>query len=387
MSVRNQSFLIIIYIFLFSSPINAESRVSELNRILLQDSENILPLNENRFLTWDKNKVNLDNIIVYRETEGQIVNVISNSNNTSPAAALIINNLDQEGTFSIRLLGNDGRINTFEPMNKPGDVGIPKILFTNSELLLLKPEEQLIQAYDFNGLKSGEFYLYNEISWDHEKQILPARDVQNNLYFLGMKSADLKNSQNISLFKIEGEPILLADLPLTIPYYFSISDENISAIIGTKSISDKYQQKPFLIFVDNNQTIIDHPIELKTLPRKTIWFKDKLFLIHREYLLIYGTDVQSPPQKIKLISKIYPFDAFTNDESIFIVSGNGIGVGQNGNYYNSIELVEYDNTTHSVVIHPLQDGPISNVEYFPTADADSFYLRLDNLLIQFYITK
>lgn len=387
MLVRNQSFLIIIHILLFSSLINAESRISELNRIPLRDSEHCLPLNENRFLTWDKNKVNLNDMLVYGEKEGQIINVILNSTNSNPIAAIVISDLNRENNFSIRLLDNDGKINAFAEMNKPSDTGIPKILFTNSKLLLMRPEEQQIQVYNFDGSKSGEFYLFSKRSWDHEKKILPAIDVYDKLFLLGMKSADLKNNQNVSLFNMVGEPKLMIDLPMTVPYFFSISDENISAIIGTNNISDKYQQIPFLIFLDHNHQLIHQPIKLKKLPRKTIWFKDELFLIYTDHLLIYNTDAQLPPRKIKLNSKIYPIDALIYKESIFIVSGNGIEVGQNGNYYHSISLVEYNHTTSSIVIHPLQEGPIHNVEYFSSNELGSFYLKLDSQLVQFYITK
>lgn len=387
MLVRNRSFQIIIYILLFTCLVNSEPRISELNRIQLKDSEHILPFNKNRFLSWDKNKVNLDDMIIYKETEGQIINVILNSNQSNPLAAIVINNLSGDNNFSIRLLDNDGRINASVEMNKPFDVGIPKILFTNSKLLLMRPEEQQIQVYNFDGSKSGEFYLYNAISWSHEKKILTASDAVDKLFLLGMKSADLKNSQNVSLFKMDGKPKWIIDLPMTIPYFFSISNENIHAIIGTKNTPDNYHQIPFLIFLDNNQYLIHQPIKLKKLPRKTIWFKDELFLIYRDHLLIYNTGTQSPPQKIKLNSKIVPLDAFIYEESIFIISGNGIGVGQNGNYYDSISLVEYNHTTRFIVTHPLQEGPIFNVEHFPSDELGSFYLKLNSQLVQFYITK
>ncbi len=387
MLIQKRLPLVFLNLLLLSCLINAETGISVLGEFQVDSDQNILPISNNRLLTWNKTTVKLDNEIIYRESTSEIFNVIINSYGSDPAAAIISKSLIKENTYSIILIDNDGKISSVRPILVPFDIGIPKILFTDSKLLLLKPEEQLIQTYDLNGSKSGDYYLFNHKSWDHEKRILHAQDVYNNLFLLGMKSADLKTSDNVSLFKFEDQSALLANLPITIPYFFSFSTENSSAIIGTKSVDGTFHQKPYLIFLDNKRQIIIEPIELAKLPQKTVWINNKLILIYRNHLLIYRSDGQSLPEKIAFTSRIFPLDTFRNDESVFIVSGKGIGVTQKGNYYESIELVEYNSVTHSLFNHYIQNGPIQKVEYFPSEITNEFYLILNNQLNHLRIVK
>jgi len=92
-----------------------------------------------------------------------------------------------------------------------------------------------------------------------------------------MKSADLNAQENVSIFKLNNEPNLIRDLPLTIPYFFSISNENISAIVGTQSQLFPNQQKPFLIFYDINHQTINQTIALKKLPTKNRMVQGSIF--------------------------------------------------------------------------------------------------------------
>ncbi|MFQ6678683.1 MAG: hypothetical protein ACE5D0_10260 [Fidelibacterota bacterium] len=378
---------ILLQLLLIFCLINAESTISEINRHHVDGSKSILLLSKDRFLIWDKLIVLIDNQIIYRESEGQIINVISNSDDQNPAAAIITSDFSQEKPLSIRILDNNGKTNLLPQINRPLDTGIPKILILNQKLLLMRPENQQIQFYHIDGSLSDVFDLFVEKSWDHEKQIFSTRDVQHNLYLLGMKSADLNNSLNVSLFKMENKPIWLLDIPLTVPYYFSMSNKNMIAIVGTIGVSNTYEQVPILIFLDQNQQNINEPVELKKLPQKTLWVGDKYFLIYRDRIIIYSSEINRQPNEIKFNSPINPFEAFAINESVFIVSSREIGADQEGNFYSSIDLVEFNQTTHSISSVPLQDGPIRKVEYFPSGRTNDFYLRLDSQLVQFRIAK
>jgi len=382
-----KSFQIFLLLVLLSCLIKAESIVSEMSRLQVEKNKHTIPISGNRLLTWDKSIVQLDNHIIYRKSEGQIINVMSNSIGQDPAAVIITSNSHQKNTFSILLIDDGGKVKAFKTIHKPFDEGIPTILFADSDILLIKPEEQIILVYPIDGSKESEYHLFDKPSWSHEKRIIFSKNSHGQYFLLGMRSADLKNSQNVTLFKMVDQPKLLAELPLTVPYHFTISDKNISAMIGTKSISGNRKQKPFLILLNKSKAIIHRPLELNQLPQKTIWVRDKLFLIYRDHLIVYDSNAQLIPQKVKFSSQIFPFEVFSSETSVFIVSGNGIEADQKGNVYSLIDLVEYNIETHFVSVHTLQDGPIRKVEYFPSEATNAFYLRLDNKLVQYRISN
>lgn len=387
MFLQNKFTLVLLHLFLFIVSVCAEAHITEKTVIKIDDNENIYLFDENLLLSWNKTKVNLDGSPVYKEEQGQIINVIVNPNESGPIAAIINRSSTEKTHFFIHLLNKDNEIKKFPSIIKPFDSGLPEILFSNSNLIMLYPEAQHISYYDFHGTLREDFDLFTEKSRSHEKKILHSGDVLNNIYLLGMKSADLKNDQNVTLFTKEDQLKLLTELPLTVPYHFSISNKNISAILGTKSVSDSYKQKPFLLFLNDSQSIINQPIELKQLPQKIIWIEENLYLIYRDHLLIYNTHAHSLPQLIPFNSKMYPFEVFTNGNSLFIVSGKGVGADKNGNFYQLVELMEFDTDTNSMVNRVLHEGRVETVKYFPSENNASFYLRIDNQIVKYTISN
>lgn len=382
---RLKSYYNILLLILFSSFISSETRISDKSEIRINPDENIIPMDDGSLLEWKSKNVSIDGVNIFEFENENIVNVIINPHKTKPEAVIVTKNSQKTLNYSFQLL-KDNQISFFHLLEKKYDRALPKLLFTKNNLLMLLPESQHVTIFDSNGSLSGEFDFFGEISWSHEKKILTANNKNDYLYLLGMKSADLTNSKNVSLFSIMEKPELQATLPLSVPYFFSISSKDIYAIVGTKSKSNSFKQTPVLIFLDQNYKLLNQPVELNNLPMNISWFKNELILIYKDHLSIYNTNNQASNHRIKFEQKIFPLDIFKQNESIFIVVAHEIGIENNKNFYQSIELLEYDSSSGSVELHPLQDGPFSNVKYFPFSE-NSFYLQLDNHLIQYEISK
>jgi len=345
---RNKSFHIILLLLLFSSIISSETRILEISNIRINPGENKIPMDGGSFLTWNNNNVSVNGVNIFESGNENIVNVIINPQKTKPEAVIITEN-SQNGA-------------------------LPKLLFTKNNLLMLLPETQHVTIFDSNGSLSGEFDLFEEISWSHEKKILTASDKNDYLFLLGMESANLTKNHNVSLFSLIENPELIINLPLSMPYFFSISSKNIYAIIGTNSKSNSITQTPVLILLDQNYKLLNQPVELKKLPKNISWFKDELILIYKDHLMIYSTDNQTSKYEIKFEQKIFPLDIITYNKSIFVISALEIGIGKNGNFYQSMVLLEYDTDFNTIAFHPLLHGSFNRVKYFPN-QGNTFYLQ------------
>ncbi len=337
------------------------------------------------FLTWNNNNVSINGVNIFESGNKNIVNVIINPQKTKPEAVIITENSQNTLNYSFQLLKDD-QISFIHSLEKEYDGALPKLLFTKNNLLMLLPETQHMTIFDSNGSLSGEFDLFKEISWSHEKKILTASDKNDYLFLLGMVSANLTKNHNVSLFSLIENPELIINLPLSMPYFFSISSKNIYAIIGTNSKSGSITQTPVLILLDQNYKLLNQTVELKKLPKNISWYKDELILIYKDHLMIYSTDNQTSKHEIKFEQKIFPLDIITYNESIFVISALEIGVGKNGNFYQSMVLLEYDTDFNTIAFHPLLHGSFNRVKYFPN-QGNTFYLQLDNHFIQYEISK
>ena len=385
MLTRNKSFHIILLLLLFSSIISSETRILEISNIRINPGENKIPMDGGSFLTWNNNNVSINGVNIFESGNENIVNVIINPQKTKPEAVIITENSQNTLNYSFQLL-KDVQISFIHSLEKEYDEALPKLLFTKNNLLMLLPETQHVTIFDSNGSLSGEFDLFEEISWSHEKKILTASDKNDYLFLLGMESANLTKNHNVSLFSLIENPELIINLPLSMPYFFSISSKNIYAIIGTNSKSNSITQTPVLILLDQNYKLLNQPVELKKLPKNISWFKDELILIYKDHLMIYSTDNQTSKYEIKFEQKIFPLDIITYNESIFVISALEIGVGKNGNFYQSMVLLEYDTDFNTIAFHPLLHGSFNRVKYFPN-QGNTFYLQLDNHFIQYEISK
>jgi hypothetical protein len=382
---RNKSFHIILLLLLFSSIISSETRILEISNIRINPGENKIPTDGGSFLTWNNNNVSVNGVNIFESGNENIVNVIINSQKTKPEAVIITENSQNTLNYSFQLLKDD-QISFIHSLEKEYDGALPKLLFTKNNLLMLLPETQHVTIFDSNGSLSGEFDLFEEISWSHEKKILTASDKNDYLFLLGMESANLTKNHNVSLFSLIENPEFIINLPLSMPYFFSISSKNIYAIIGTNSKSSSITQTPVLILLDQNYKLLNQTVELKKLPKNISWYKDELILIYKDHLMIYSTDNQTFKHEIKFEQKIFPLDIITYNESIFVISALEIGVGKNGNYYQSMVLLEYDTDFNTIAFHPLLHGSFNRVKYFPN-QGNTFYLQLDNHFIQYEISK
>ncbi len=365
----------------------AGDRITELNNIHLDTEFHFLIANNDQLISWNEGMVRIGNQIVDTKGIGKIVNVIPNTYHQGHLAAFFTEDLKLNDHYSIYLLQKNGEIDFLKIIIKSIDIGLPELLFSPTGLVLLQPEGQKVQIISFRNGTGIEYSLFNKSSWSHEKKLLYSENYSGNIYLLGMKSADLNAQENVSIFKLNNEPNLIRDLPLTIPYFFSISNENISAIVGTQSQLFPNQQKPFLIFYDINHQTINQTIALKKLPQKTGWFRDQFFLIYRDKILIYNDKTTEPLRRRDFQSKIYPIDSWIIDQSVYIIAGGNIEADNHGNIYQSIILKEYNMSDQSASTILLQDGLVRNVDVFPLEMVNSFYLRLDNLLIQYRIIE
>lgn len=385
--LRGKIPVIIFFLLICARPVSGQSSIQSSQISQFGQDINAIPLEDKTIVTWNNNRVFLNEVPVYTSNGEYIFYLIRNDSFTHPLVLILTSEEENEHIFHIRIINEEGESISNWPIKLEDDMGLPSFHFIGETLLMLYPVTQSYKVYHTTGGLISQESLFNKNDHDHEKKLFFQQSLNGNEFILGMKSASLKTKNNTSVFRITNGPELMAELPITIPYHFSISDEDIIAVVGTKTQPDSYKQIPFLIFLDKNQTIIHQPIALEKIPQKIIWHKESLFLLYRNHLLKANPQDQSLPEKIEFDSNLFPIHAFTTVKSIFIVSGNGIGLGRNGNYYQSIELAEFNVNTSSFFTHSLSDGPISEVKFFPASTKNAFYLKLDSQLVRFIITK
>jgi len=165
---RNKSFHIILLLLLFSSIISSETRILEISNIRINPGENKIPMDGDSFLTWNNNNVSVNGVNIFESGNENIVNVIINPQKTKPEAVIITENSQNTLNYTFQLLKDD-QISFIHSLEKEYDGALPKLLFTKNNLLMLLPETQHVTIFDSNGSLSGEFDLFEEISWSHEK--------------------------------------------------------------------------------------------------------------------------------------------------------------------------------------------------------------------------
>lgn len=349
----------------------------------LPSEKQVILFSENEKIFWDQNKIFLNDRLIISTNDENIDHVKFAENNLPNFLA--VSHEKNNDLYHYRLFNLSGELLAHWNMIKTRDVGLPVCTITQNKIYSLSPESQLITIRSFSGDVLNEKYLFSKNDFDHEKKLLFSQTQNGKSYLIGMEFADLNQTENVVLFEGDNDLSPLKVLPLTIPYLVNISTNNIIAISGTVNDPLDGSQHPRLIIIDEQLKKLNW-VELGKLPKKMIWYGDKLILIYHDKISILNTSNLSEIKHKNFDENIYPFDVFSYQNSIFILGGTGMRIEQSGILNTTLILMEYDLQNESFFIETLSSNPHKNIQLLKS-EKNVFFIQNGDQLTQYKIVN
>jgi hypothetical protein len=384
------SFKISIYtIFSFtllSSNIYSNNKIILEKTFFVGENQIIKPFSNSQILTYTQTSVFLNNQKVYSIDAGKITHIEIVREKSKAFVFSIHNQGNKEpGKFTCQPISEAGTEGPPWQIDIPYDFSLPKITVYNNKLFFFWSETQTYSVYELNGMKINTFNLFGENDWDHEKKLLSI--VQNNdLYLLGMPSANLAKTENVHLFKIGStfKPIHYGKIELTIPYNITISSNNMLAIAGTRSKNGQFEQQPYLYIysLDKSETISGSILDV--LPKRIFHSQNDIFLTFKDRINKYDPFNLSRIITTLLEKPVFFLGIEQIEKSIIMVTAEKIDAGQTGPRFSGISIISFDNISNNFSnysVSPDQNYSKINISYL--GNSSQFYIQLDRNIYQY----
>ena len=384
------SFKISIYtifsFILLSSNIYSNNKIILEKTFFVGENQMIKHFSNSQILTYTQTSVFLNNQKVYSIDAGQITHIEIVREKSKAFVFSIHNQGNKEpGKFTCQPISESGTEGPPWQIDIPYDFSLPKITVYNNKLFFFWSETQTYSVYELNGMKINTFNLFGENDWDHEKKLLSI--VQNNdLYLLGMPSANLAKTENVHLFKIGStfKPVHYGNIELTIPYNITISSNNILAIAGTRSKNGQFEQQPYLYIysLDKSEKISGSILDV--LPKQIFHSQNHIFLTFKDRINKYDPFNLSRIITTLLEKPVFFLGIEQIEKSIIMVTAEKIDADQTGPRFSGISIISFDNISNNFSnysVSPDQNYSKINISYL--GNSSQFYIQLDRNIYQY----
>ncbi|MFQ6613403.1 MAG: hypothetical protein ACE5D1_01045, partial [Fidelibacterota bacterium] len=290
-----------------------------------------------------------------------------------------------QNQFIIRRYDRSGSLKQSFPIQRNRDTGLPLIRpFPSGGTLCLSPESQTYRWISPTG-ESGAGSVFTGRRFDLEKKVLTGMNHQGDFYSLHMADRDVRNPNNVVLWrwKEEARPDSLLDLPLTIPYYFRIRDQ-IALAVGTRDTGRLGAQEFREIFLDLTIPEIISWRRLRGMPRDVVLTADHNFLVYNGGIEVESVSTSSPSLRfIPFESEVFIHTAFYKNQYLWILATSAPVVDQRGIRYPDFLLIRYRPSDGSLEKFILDLPPARRVSGSFSQEKNVFLVTHDSGLSQF----
>jgi len=285
-----------------------------------------------------------------------------------------------------RIIKSDGAVINQWSRELSADRGIPfTFIDREKNIFLLTPETQSYQCYSPSGRIIGNYQLFDENDWNHEKSLLISQNIQGDIVLAGMATPTLTGSNNVFLFMLNDDlsPGHNIAVDLTIPYLLDISTTGNIAVFGTRSIAGGYEQEPLLYLLTQEGQPLTAPLGFPTVPKALKWFDNQLVMLSDDKLTFINPGQTPEITSVDLPTKVLPIDWIITDKNIIIIAGRNIQYEPEGFTYQQLKLVTYHFASNTFDSQTISRARHRKTILIPGKSPDRFFLQFDSRILEY----
>jgi len=385
------TFIFIVTILSFPSPLTGQNNLTLLDRRTLPPETRALILEGNMVGYWGRRQVVLQNNHVPIPENEQFINVLPFNNKVDDYLLIITTeNSSVAGTVTVnyRLMDPAGLLVARWSQTQSNDVGLPEIHLVSDYFLFLHPEDQTVAIISLSGEQISQQSLFPNSVWNQERKLtyLPNKEGKSGL--VGMASADLTDPQNTHLFQVGPDYLiqLKASVPLTMPYFTELSAEDQLFIIGTQAKVGPEDQVPYLwVYNSQYQPLLEF-YRLKAIPYFAHWWQGNVLMIFQDDLSLIAPD---SPQKEKTIStdvNTFPLYSIVEGNMCYLFTSDKIQYQSQNINYAGLRCNIIDLQTGISQTQTLTPTNYKQIVFFPPGNEKILGIQL-NEQVYFYDLK
>ena len=374
------------FIFLILSTfIYSQNGVFPEQSFSIQESATFLPINNSIKLSYDHTILYKGGDAIYTISSGRISRVIPSPDSDEVfVISITVQKAKEPAILNFQAISGMEKTKPSWQVKVPYDMRFPDIVIHDDHVFFLWSGAQTYSVFNMTGELVGQYSLFDESPWNMEKVILGM--IHNDqLFFLGMQTARLNSSHNVTLFQLEPslESNPLTTFDLVQPYFASFSRNNILTVVGSGSLNGSVDPVPYLIFYDLNKSEKVFTTPLEKMPKKIIWVHNQLTLAFKDRVTIYDPADLENPLSINYGREVHPIDYVEVENSLFILAAKSILPSPKTIKYGTIILIRLDLPKKTVSTYDVSSGSFNKVKLSHPDHSNAYFIQLDDIVNQY----